>query len=579
MMGDNAHQPAVILRDSLTNRWLRFQEPVAILTTEAVEEVLPLLEEVEKRVSAEALHAAGWIAYEAAPAFDPALPAKEVRGFPLLWFGLFKTVEETQFPVEEKEQNIRWTPSVTQGEYEKGMARILHYIGQGDCYQVNHTYRLHGDTPIDPWAMFTQGAADAPFAAYVDTGRRVACSFSPELFFRLDGNVLESRPMKGTAPRGLSCEEDAALKDSLCRSEKERAENLMILDMARNDLGHVAKTGTVSVPAFLTAEKYPTVWQLTSTVRVRTDASIREILQASFPPASITGAPKKRAMEIIREVESTPRKLYTGAIGYIAPGRRAQFNVAIRTLVTDRETEKSEYGTGGGITADSSPRAEFEEALVKTKVVRGRLPEFDLLETILWEPGSGYALLEEHLLRLSRSADYFGYALDCDAVRRKLEAVAQTLRETPQRLRMLASRIGGTEITANPLPADFRGFGDLTLARNPVDSRNVFLYHKTTCRRAYEGALAASPGSPDVLLHNERGELTESTIANIAVELQGVLYTPPVRCGLLAGTLRGKMLEEGTLHERVLTLDDVVKTGKVYLLNSVRGLHEVRVLK
>lgn len=575
--GGNTNAPVVLLRDSFTSGWLRFQEPVAILTTDKLEEVLPLLADLERAVGNEHLHAAGWLAYEAAPAFDPSLPAKETGGFPLLWFGLFRKVEATQLPTEGTAQDIGWIPSVSRNEYENSIARILHYISSGDCYQVNYTYRLRSTSTVDLRALFRQEAVDAPFAAYVDTGKHVVCSLSPELFFRLDGTVLESRPMKGTAPRGLTCDEDEAIKNTLCRSEKEKAENLMILDMARNDLGRVAKVGTVSVPAFLTAEKYPTLWQLTSTVRSETDASLRDILKACFPPASITGAPKKRAMEIIHEVESTPRNLYTGAIGYLSPGRRAQFNVAIRTLVTDRATGTSEYGTGGGITGDSTPNAEFEETLVKTKVVRKHQPEFDLLETILWESDKGYALLEQHLRRLSRSADYFGYALDCAVVRQRLAEATHAFQEIPQRLRLLVSRSGKTDIAAKPLPTDFRGFGDLTLAQAPVDSSDVFLYHKTTCRKAYETALAASPGCTDVLLYNEKGEVTESTIANVAIEIQGVLHTPPVSCGLLAGTLREQMLEEGSLRERVLTLEDMRKADKVYLLNSVRGLHRVRV--
>jgi len=571
----------VVLRDEAERKWLEFSSPCQIMTTHRIDDVMPLVRQIEVSVRQEGLYAAGFISYEAAPAFDPSLPAKIDGEFPLLWFGLFKQINEITLPYDGKKQgtSIEWHPSVTREEYDRCLRTIRTYILAGDTYQVNFTYRLQSMTDVDPWRLFVQivGDGEAPFAGFVDTGEWAICSASPELFLRIDGKQIESRPMKGTAARGLWFEDDQAKKETLLCSEKERAENLMIVDMVRNDLGRVAFTGSVQVPSLLTAEKYPTVWQLTSTVVARTCAPLDRILQATFPPASITGAPKRRTMEIIADLESTPRRIYTGTIGFLAPGRRAQLNVAIRTILLHKPTGRAEYGVGGGIVWDSTPAGEYEESLTKTRVLTPLPRDFDLLETMLWSYLTGYSLLDYHLKRLAWSAEYFCYHVDIQKIGKDLSSIAAGLSPVPHRVRLLVSRLGGIRCEAAPLESTSPCFGDVVPAKCPIEKRDEFLYHKTTHRIVYEDALRMCPGYDDVLLFNEDGHATETTMANIAVEINNILYTPPVRCGLLPGTQRAWLLERARLRERVLSVQEVLKSPNVYLLNSVRGMHKVHI--
>ena len=376
----------IVLLDPGTRQWLAFTSPCRILTTHRVEEVLPLLAQIEAAVEREGLYAAGFISYEAAPAFDPCLPSKAVDGCPLLWFGLFRQVHEMPqlSPGLGAKLPAAWSPSIEPEAYRRCLAAIREYIRAGDTYQVNFTYRLRAQTVIDPWDLFFQMAGDGstPYAAFVDTGDWAICSASPELFLRLDGEQIESQPMKGTAARGRWAQEDVAQAAALRASAKDQAENVMIVDMVRNDLGRIAEAGSVQVPSLFQVQQFPSVWQMTSTVRAQTRASLVQILQATFPPASITGAPKRRAMEIIAELESSPRQVYTGAIGFVAPGRRAQFNVAIRTLLINRTTGQAEYGVGGGIVWDSQPAAEQMRGGTFSATTTGRPPR----ETTLSEP-------------------------------------------------------------------------------------------------------------------------------------------------------------------------------------------------
>ena len=571
----------VVLRDAAEKRWLEFSRPCRIVTTHRLDEVLPLIGQIEACVQAEGLYAAGFIAYEAAPAFDPSLPAKPDGEFPLLWFGLFAQIDEIVLPDEGTagDTSLAWHPSVDRETYDRCLRAIRACIQAGDTYQVNYTYRLQAMADIDPWRLFVgiAGDGEAPFAGFVDTGEWVLCSASPELFLRIDGQLIESRPMKGTAARGLWTGDDQAKREFLSVSGKDRAENVMIVDMVRNDLGRVARPGSVRVASLFEIEKYPAVWQMTSTVRARTREPLGRILQSTFPPASITGAPKRRTMEIIASLESTPRRIYTGTMGFLAPGRRAQLNVAIRTVCLHRPTGCAEYGVGGGVVWDSTPAGEYEESLAKTRVLTPRSRDFDLLETLLWSGPAGYALLDYHLKRLAGSAGYFGYAADPWKIRDALSGLAAGLPPGPHRVRLRVSRQGGIRCEATLLdPAALR-FGNVVLARDPIDRRDVFLYHKTTRRRVYEEAVRSSPGSGDVLLFNEDGEVTETTIANLAVEIDDVLWTPPVRCGVLPGTQRAWLLDQGRLRERVLRVQDVLASPNVFLLNSVRGMHRVQV--
>ncbi|MCP5100792.1 MAG: aminodeoxychorismate synthase component I, partial [Chloroflexi bacterium] len=468
----------------------------------------------------------------------------------------------------------QWQPSLTKETYHAAIKRIKEAIAAGDTYQVNYTFPLHNSFSGDDFAFFTDLAAaqQADYAAYLDLGHIAICSASPELFFKLDGDQLTSKPMKGTAVRGRTLAEDNANINWLAQSEKNRAENVMIVDMIRNDMGRVAQVGSIQVPQLFDVERYPTVLQMTSTVTATTNASVTDILTNMFPCASITGAPKVRTMEIIRELEPHPRGVYTGSIGYIFPNRLARFNVAIRTVVIDREQQQATYGVGGGIVWDSVTADEYEECRTKARVLKAKRPSFQLLESLLWQPSDGYFLLTEHLLRLTQSAEYFSFPIDVELVEKQLHQFAEQLSD-PAKVRLLMHQNGKLDIEAAPLSAGMGALPDplnIGLAANSVQSDNIWLYHKTTHRQVYADARAASPDCDELILWNERGELTEATSSNIVLKLKGELVTPPVSAGLLAGTMRGCLLQNGRIHERTLTIDDLHRAQTIYLINSVR---------
>ena len=573
----------VLLRDATQQRWLEFKRPRQFLQARTPTAVVAALGAVEKAVAGAGLHAAGFVSYEAAPAFDSALAVVGGSDFPLLWFGLYEEIQEAEPPLAPTRgfEELQWQPSVEREEFRQKVERIKALIRSGDTYQVNYTYRLNARLPCEPWDFFLRmmAAQDAPYGAFLDTGEWVVCSASPELFFQLDGTRIECRPMKGTAARGRTQAEDLAQATTLQASEKERAENVMIVDMVRHDLGRVARTGSVKVSRLCEVERYPTLWQMTSTVEAQTEAGLLDIFQALFPPASITGAPKVRTTQIIAELEPLPRRLYTGAIGFFAPGRRAQFNVAIRTLLANRQTGLAEYGVGSGITWDSDPEAEWQECRVKAKVLSTPTPTFSLFETMLWTPGQGFFLLERHLDRLQDSARYFGFHLDLAAVRLALKQLATNLGGTPHKVRLTVDKERRHKLESDPLPEPAAQPQRIALAHTPVDSADLFLYHKTTNRHVYESARLGCPGYEDVVLFNERGQVTESTIANVAVEIDGKLCTPPVSCGLLPGTLRAHLLEAGGLVERPITIEELLHSPRVFLLNSVRGMYAVKVAR
>jgi para-aminobenzoate synthetase/4-amino-4-deoxychorismate lyase len=561
-----------VLFDHFSQRWLAFQNPVSVLVARTAADVLATLRAVETETE-RGFWAAGFVTYEAASAFDPALVTHDdASGLPLLWFGIYEAPVPVAAPPQVGQGvPIDWVASVSVAEYNAGFAQIKNHIAVGDTYQVNFTFRLRAPFAGDAWELFSRAAhaQGSGYPVFVETDEWVIGSASPELFFTLEGEKLVSKPMKGTAPRGLWLEDDQAKADWLYHSGKNRAENVMIVDMVRNDLGRIARVGSVRVPKLFEVEKYRTVWQMTSTVECETPASLTEIFAALFPAASITGAPKSRTMQIIRELENSPRRIYTGTLGYIAPHRRAQFNVAIRTFLLEKRSGRVEYGLGGGIVWDSEQRDEMQEAYTKAKILTETPPDFSLLETLLWTPEGGFALLERHLERLKESAAYFDFPFDEVEIREKFSRIRA---ETPQRVRLLLDAEGGISLersALNPLPAPYR----VKVAEQPVASNHALLYHKTTHRAVYEAARL--PDCDDVLLWNERGELTESTIANLVVEKAGQLLTPPVECGLLPGTARAQWLAEGRLREAVLRVEELAECDKIFLLNSVRGMWEI----
>lgn len=569
-----------VVRDAYTGRWLHFHDPVAVVTVEDAGDVPEGLALMEREVETRGLNAVCMISYEASSGFDPLLPVHGDDAFPALWFALYRDPADAQglFSVPLRPcTGMSLRPEISKEAYGEAFGLIRKHLGQGDVYQVNYTFRLRGAFEDDPWrffAMFAPGHGD--YGAFVLTEDWAVLSASPELFFSLEGDLLESRPMKGTAPRDKDPARDVSAAGALLSSPKERAENLMIVDMVRNDMGKVARPGSVEVPALFTLERYPTVWQLTSTVRARTRSPLRDILAALFPPASITGAPKKRSMEIIRVAERSRRRIYTGAIGWCGPGRKARFSVAIRTLLVDRRLGQAEYGVGGGVVWDSSMEAEWSECVAKSLVLADAARPFKLLETMLWVPGRGYGLLDHHLARLAASAEHFGFPQDPRRLRERLETLASSFGDTPMRVRLLVGEDGDVETeTARFTPASKENPERVCLARRPVDRHDPFLYHKTTRRRVYEEALAEAAGYDDVVLYNHGGYVTESTRANVVARIDGGLVTPPVDCGLLPGTFRQWMLENSLARERPITVQELLEAEMVFLVNSVRGMYPV----
>ncbi|MHB8907368.1 MAG: aminodeoxychorismate synthase component I [Syntrophales bacterium] len=568
-----------VIRDPENGHWLQFTRPHAVLQAANLSDVIPVLMETERHVERDGLYAAGWISYEAAPAFDPVFHTRTATAFPLVCIALFSApaVLKTLRAVgHQPSATATWQPSVTRKAYDAAIARVRQHITAGDTYQVNYTLRQWSAFREDPWAFFLRTCADAPYAAFIDTDTFSLCSASPELFFSLHDREIFSKPMKGTAPRGRTLPEDGANALWLHKSEKNRAENVMIVDMIRNDLGRIARTGSVRVPRLYEIEKYPTVWQMTSTVAARTDATFPEILRALFPCASITGAPKVKTMEIIASIETTPRNIYTGAIGFITPGRRARFNVAIRTVLIDKVARHAEYGVGGGIVWDSTAAGEYEECLHKAKIILDpAFPHpFQLLETLLWTPAEGYFLESRHLDRLRDSARYFDYPYHERRIVEVLSAAAADFSGEAHRVRLLLSHDGGVECSATPLgPPEVRPLR-VCVAKCPVHSGDRFLFHKTTRREIYETARSSCPDVDDVLLYNEAGEVTESSIANLVILHKGRLVTPPLDCGLLNGTYRTELLERGEISEQTVTLAALKQAEKIYLINSVRKWRE-----
>lgn len=567
----------VVLYDAQAHQWLYFQQPVATFVAMHTDEVMPVLEAVQAAVDRQGYYAVGWLSYEAAPAFDPSFVVKADADFPLAWFGVYPTPDRIHLPSLLSAPLItpEWKATIAPADYQHAFAEIKQQIAQGHTYQVNFSLRLRSRFTADPWAYFQQliQAQNCHYGAFVNLDDWAICCASPELFFRLDERIITCRPMKGTARRGLSYADDRQMAETLRHSIKNQAENVMIVDMIRNDLGRIARRGTVQVTDLFAIEQYPTLWQMTSTVQALTDASWVEILRSLFPCASITGAPKTRTMQIIADLEDSPRRIYTGTIGMLAPHRVAQFNVAIRTVLIDKRQQQAEYGTGGGIVWDSEGNSEWQECGTKTQILQPPYPTFELLESLRWDPEAGYFLLDLHLERLQQSARYFDFSLDLAQVREYLDVLTRSLPPKPHKIRLRVARSGGMqgEAIILPIPVADRPL-QIGFAPLPIDPQDVFLYHKTTQRTVYESAQRACPQWDDVLLWNQRGEVTESCLANLVVVLGGQWYTPPIQSGLLPGTLRAWLLQQGKVQERVVYRNELVHCSQIYLVNSVRGM-------
>jgi len=548
--------------------------------------------EIEKALEAVAdaqrggLHVAGFIAYEAGFAIEPRLAAQltdQALPTPLLWFGLFDGFEEIaadhiadMLPDPEGCWLGPVRPSISRTEYERAFLAVENYIEAGDIYQANLTFRANAAYAGNPLALYAaiRPRAAAGYGGVIWTGKDWFLSFSPELFFALRAGRVTAKPMKGTALRNSDATIDAGLADELRTDPKQRAENLMIVDLLRNDLSRVAKPASVEVPQLFDIESYPTVHQMTSTVTAElADAKdVIDLLRAIYPCGSITGAPKIRAMQIIDELETAPRGIYCGSFGRIDPNGDAAFNVAIRTFHLNEMTKQASLGLGSGVVADSEAATEWAECLAKGEFARVQRRDFDLIETMRFETAAGILRLEMHLERMKASAQALGFEFDRHEARNRLHAATFHL-EQDARIRLLASRTGTLSVEIGALPVAPDEAWRVAVVPLPVDSGDFRLRHKTTDRAFYDAA-RKSAGADEVLFTNQQGEITEGSFTCLFVERDGQLRTPPLARGLLPSILRRELLESGRAIEADLTPADL--DAGFFLGNSLRGLIPAR---
>jgi para-aminobenzoate synthetase / 4-amino-4-deoxychorismate lyase len=565
-----------------------YRRPQEIVVARRPDEVGGALQKLDV-LRNEGAHLAGWVAYEAGLALEPRLAhlARSGAVGPLVWFGVFDSYEELaadEVPgwlAAHSSGNASLgplEPQLSEGAYQAAFATLREAIAAGDIYQANLTLPLAGSFSGDPLALYAalRPAAAAGYGGVVHDGSHWLLSFSPELFFAVQGGKVTVRPMKGTRPRGPDPIADERLAADLAQSSKDRAENLMIVDLMRNDLSRVAVPGSVRVEAPFTIESYPTVHQMVSTIsgRLAPGWTGADLLRALFPCGSITGTPKIRAMELIAEVERDSRGPYCGAA----------FNVAIRTLrLTPGEGEanvggRAVLGVGSAIVADSDVGSEWRECMVKGGFVRQATASFDLIESMLFTPEEGIALLELHLERIKASAAEFGFEFDRHAARNAIQALCFEL-ETAAKVRLLLSRTGATSLVTEPLSSGTVEepvvCGVLSL---PVDTGDWRLRHKTTDRGFYDRAraVAQAAGAGEALFIRDDGLVTEASRSNVFIRRGDQLVTPPADLGLLPGVLRRSLVESGRAVEGEVRLSDLA--DGFLLGNSVRGLVVARLL-
>jgi para-aminobenzoate synthetase/4-amino-4-deoxychorismate lyase len=558
--------PVVFLDDATPGRerLTRFVGALGVIRADGPDEVPGAFAAIE-RARADGHHVAGYFSYELGYLLErrlrPLLPA--ARAAPLLWFGIFERMEEGCLEAQGRAYAGPLRHEWDAQGYHRRFERVRRYIADGDIYQANLSFRSRFAFAGDARALYARlrARSNAAYGAFVDDGERQILSLSPELFFALDADGrLMAKPMKGTIARGADPVSDAAARAGLAASEKDRAENLMIVDLLRNDLGRIAEIGSVGVDELFSVETYPTLHTMVSTVRARLKpgADVATIVRALFPCGSVTGAPKIRAMEIISELEASPRGLYCGAIGHFAPDGAARFNVAIRTLTISGGA--GELGIGGAVVQDSTSRGEYEECLLKARYYEAARVPLELIETLRWSSGEGFVRLERHLDRMARSASYFGIAFD------RARLVLPGGADEDLRIRIALNEAGEFAITAASLgPPQPRW----TYAISPrrMQSSDALARHKTNWREHLE----PMPGVDETIFLNERGEIAEGSRSTVFVRRRGVLLTPPLSAGILDGCLRGEALEAGECREAVLMPEDLAG-GEVFLGNSLRGL-------
>ena len=569
------HRKTVIDFRALGERYT-FTQPIKELKTRNVAEVADLLAQVE-RYQEQGYYVVGYVSYEAAPAFEEKLAVHKLPllGEYLLYFTVHDRVETSPIPLTYEEVDLpsKWQEETSAENYEKAIAQIHHHLRQGDTYQVNYTVQLKQDLNANPFAIYNRMVVEqeAGYNAYVEHDEMAVISMSPELFFEQNDRELTTRPMKGTTQRGVTDQEDLAQASWLEQDSKNRSENMMIVDLLRNDMNRISEVGSEHVERLCQVEQYSTVWQMTSTIesQLRLDVDLVAIFRSLFPCGSITGAPKIATMEIIKDLEPQPRGVYCGTIGLLLPNGRRIFNVAIRTIQLHQG--KAIYGVGGGITWDSTWESEYREVHQKAAVLYRKQARFKLITTgrisqkqLLFE--------DQHLERLTNASRYFAYPFNPKDLRQRIEKECRACASHQDyRLRISLSKSGEIELSRQILTPLSPSFCQAKLCLQEADLNQSFTYFKTTHRPHL------SLGDQEKIYHNKSGELLETSIGNLVLKINGKLYTPPISQGILPGIYRQHLLETGQVKEKIMTLADLNQAEAIYGCNAVRGLYELEV--
>ena len=551
-----------------------FKNPLKELKTKDINEVKPLLAQVEA-YQKEGYYAVGYLSYEASVAFEPKF---EVLNGPLmseylLYFTIHETVQTEPLPLSYEPVSLpdSWKELTSASEYKEAIQKIHHHIRQGDTYQVNYTVQLSQELKADPLAIYNRLVVEqkAHYNAFIQHDDVSILSISPELFFEQDDRLLTTRPMKGTTHRGLTNQEDLQEAAWLEADPKNRAENMMIVDLLRNDMNRISEIGSEQVTHLCQVEQYSTVWQMTSTIesRLRAEIDLIQTFRALFPCGSITGAPKISTMEIIQKTEKSPRGVYCGTIGILLPKGKRIFNVAIRTL--QMQGDQAIYGVGGGITWDSKWESEYQETKQKSAVLYRQEPHFEILTTGRIHQGE-LTFLDKHVTRLREASRYFAYPYDEPKLLKELqEELAHLESNLDYRCRIALQKNGTfhlviTELT--DLPASYL---QAQLTEQKLDLATPFTYFKTSQRDHL------SQSDHEQIFHLPDGTLLETTIGNLVLEIEGQLYTPPAHLPLLDGIYRRHLLETQQVEEKLLTLNDLTDADRIYACNALRGLYEL----
>ncbi|MBI1238216.1 MAG: aminodeoxychorismate synthase component I [Alphaproteobacteria bacterium] len=592
LFDDSRARPARAYLFENPREWLRADEPGEVAG------VLAMADDARRA----GRYVAGTLAYELGYVLEdslrPLLPAQ--RAVPLVSLGVYdapRALEGAAIAALLGEGDATVTalrPRWSKAAYEQAVARVKQALGEGAIYQANLTFPIDLDLGGRPAALFAalRRVARVPFGALMIEDERTILSLSPELFLESDGKTLRTRPMKGTAARAPGAADDEAVAAALPLDAKQRAENLMIVDLLRNDLTRIAVPGSVRVEDLFTVERYPTFHAMTSGVAadLRPDASLAEILAAVFPCGSVTGAPKIAAMREIRALEEAPRGVYCGALGWAGPEGCLRFNVAIRTLTIEKE--RAVMPVGAGLVWDSDAVREYDECLLKARVLTQDPEPFHLIETMRWSRAEGTLLLPRHLARLAASARYFDFPWREDSVRAALDAATRDLGAGVHRLRLTLDAEGTPRVTAalfegaaGPLPMDVpkeAPAAPVILADTAIDSMDPHRHHKTSRRAIYDEAFArasaADPALADVLFFNERGELAEGSRTNVFIKENDHWITPPLSAGALAGVLRAHLLDTRPerFREGTISRDRLLEADAILIGNALRGLTPVR---